>query len=200
MKKNIRAELLKKRDAIPSELRARKNASIRQRLFSLEEFRNAKNVMMYVSFRSEADTVSCLSHIIASGKKLILPVVDSNNKVLKLYEVRDVAELVPGYMGIPEPGVRENREVELSALDLIIIPGAGFDMKGNRIGYGGGYYDKLLSAVSSERSASGAVSNIPLFIALAFEEQIAGEIPSEPHDIKMDIILTDGRMIHCSDN
>ncbi len=205
MKKSIRAELLRKRDAIPPALKAQKDAAIWQRLSALEEFRRAENVMMYVSFRSEADTKRFLQNVIAFGKKLILPFVDSKNRVLELYEVRDASELVRGYMGIPEPGIKENRRVDFNAVDLIIIPGVGFDIKGNRLGYGGGYYDRLLSGIgdrgsetSKKEPARTPQPPSPCLIALAFEEQIVEEIPSESHDIKMDMIVTEKRLIRCA--
>ncbi len=211
MKKKIRARLLRKRDSIPSELKIQKEAAIEKRLFELEEFRSAKSLLAYVSFRSEVDTTRFLQDVINSGKKLVLPVVDSRHKVLQLYEVKATSELEYGYMGIPEPGVREDREVTLSDVDLVIIPGAGFDLKGNRLGYGGGYYDKLLSGIekigirdqglgiSKEKLTPNPQPPTPLFLALAFEEQIEDEIASEPHDIKMDIIITDKRLIRCAD-
>jgi len=204
LKKRIRAELLRKRDSIPPELKAQKEAAIRQRLFTLEEFRKSVNIMMYVSFRSEVDTNRYLQDVITLGKKLILPSVDSKNRSLELYEVRNVSELMPGYMGILEPGIKENGRVELNSIDLIIIPGAGFDLKGNRLGYGGGYYDRLLSGIGSRGSVVGEEpipnpqSQTPLFLALAFEEQIVEEVPSEPHDVKMDMIITDKRLIRCA--
>ena len=209
MKKKIRAELLKKRDSIPPELKAQKEAAIRKRLFALKEFRKARSLLMYVSFRSEVDTTGFLQDIINSGKKLVLPVVDSRHKVLQLYEVKETSELEYGYMGILEPGVREDREVILSDIDLVIIPGAGFDLKGNRLGYGGGYYDKLLSGTRDQEPGTSKKEPAPspqtpnpkpFLIALAFEEQISEEIPSEPHDIKVDIIITDKRLVRCKEN
>ncbi len=194
MKKKIRARLLRKRDSIPPELKVQKEAAIEKRLFELEEFKRATRLMAYVSFRSEVDTTRFLQDVINSGKKLVLPAVDSRHKVLRLYEIKETSELEYGYMGILEPGVREDRAVALSDVDLVIIPGAGFDLKGNRLGYGGGYYDKLLSL------SPGPQSPPHLLVALAFEEQIVDEIPSEPHDIKMDIIITDNRLIRCTDN
>lgn len=205
MKKKIRAGLLRKRDSIPPELKVQKEEAIEKRLFALAEFRKAGSLLAYVSFRSEVDTTRFLQGVIDSGKKLVLPVVDSRHKVLQLYEVKTTSELEYGYMGILEPGVRENREVTLSEVDLVIIPGAGFDLKGSRIGYGGGYYDRLFSGLGNRRSVSGKKEEAgkpqnPLFlIALAFEEQIVKEIPSEPHDIKMDMVITDERLIRCSE-
>ena len=148
---------------------------------------------MYVSFRSEVDTRNYLDNILGMGKRLILPVVDAQHKLLKLYEVKDVSELAPGYMGIPEPDIRENRRVTIKDIDLVVIPGTGFDIKGNRLGYGGGYYDRLLSYESKQFAL---IEHIPT-IALAFEEQIGEEIPAEPHDIKVDMIITDTRVIDC---
>lgn len=195
MKKRLREKLLRRRNTIPSALKVRKEASIEKRLFDLDEFKKAKSVLLYVSFRSEVDTTRYLQDIIKLGKKLILPVVDSRHKVLKLYEVKDTSELEPGYMGIPEPGIKESRRCALKDIDLVVIPGTGFDLKGNRLGYGGGYYDRLLSYESKQLAR--VENHIPT-IALAFEEQIGEEIPAEPHDIKVDMIITDKRLISCS--
>lgn len=206
MKKKIRARLLRKRDSITPELKVQKENAIKKRLFALKEYKRANSLLAYVSFRSEVDTTGFLQDVINSGKKLVLPVVDSRNKVLMLYEVKETTELEDGYMGILEPGVRENREVSLSDVDLVIIPGAGFDLKGNRLGYGGGYYDKLLAGIRDQESGVSKKELTPkpqrpgpFLIALAFEEQLEDKIPSEPHDIKMDIIITDNRLIRCSE-
>jgi 5-formyltetrahydrofolate cyclo-ligase len=131
--------------------------------------------------------------MLRSGKRLILPVVDTRHNVLKLYDVKDTSELAPGYMGIPEPNIRENRRVTIKDIDLVVIPGTGFDAKGNRLGYGGGYYDRLLSYESKQLAE---IEHIPT-IALAFEEQIGEDIPAEPHDITVDMIITDERLIDC---
>jgi 5-formyltetrahydrofolate cyclo-ligase len=206
LKKKIRARLLRKRDSITPELKVQKENAIKKRLFALKEYKRANSLLAYVSFRSEVDTTGFLQDVINSGKKLVLPVVDSRNKVLMLYEVKETTELEDGYMGILEPGVRENREVSLSDVDLVIIPGAGFDLKGNRLGYGGGYYDKLLAGIRDQESGVSKKELTPkpqrpgpFLIALAFEEQLEDKIPSEPHDIKMDIIITDNRLIRCSE-
>ena len=114
------------------------------------------------------------------------PKVDKNKHKLILYEIKDVVELSPGYMGIPEPSSGDDRLVNLGEVDLVIIPGAAFDYSGNRLGYGAGYYDILLSEGKRK---------IPI-IALAYEEQLVDSIPSETHDVKVDIIVTDKRVIN----
>ena len=132
--------------------------------------------------------MGCLQDVVRLGKRLALPAVDPAHKELKIFEVRDISELVSGYMGIPEPEITGNREISLRDIDIVIIPGAGFDIKGNRLGYGAGCYDRLLSASGKHLTT----------IALAFEEQIVERIPAESHDIKVDMIVTDKRVIRCA--
>ena len=193
MKKRLREKLLKTRDSITPGLKSFKESDIEDRLFSLDVFKKAQSILMYVSFRSEVDTRKYLDDILRLGKKLVLPLVDTRHKMLKLYEVKDPGELKPGYMGILEPGILRYRRCSLRDIDLVVIPGTGFDPRGNRLGYGGGYYDKLLSLESRELAEVEHITTV----ALAFEEQIGEEIPSEPHDIKVDMILTDKRLIQC---
>ena len=182
----IRKEFLRRRDAIPPEVRRAKDRLILERLLSLEEFKNAGTVFFYASFRTEFDTTELIKISLAAGKRAVLPKVDREKQELVLYEIKDFSELGPGYMGIPEPTSPET-PVSINDIDLVIIPGAGFDPMGNRIGYGGGYYDRLLS---------GMQKHVPV-IAPAYEEQIIDSIPSEPHDRKVQMIVTDRQLIRC---
>ena len=185
----LRIELLKKRDAIPPEVRKAKDRLILERLLSLDEIKHAGSLFFFASFRSEVDTFAMVELSLKNGKQIVLPKVDRDRHDLLLYEVKDVEELIPGYMGIPEPSVlADERMVEINSIDVVIIPGAGFDANGNRIGYGGGYYDRLLSSL---RHA------VPV-IAPAYEEQIVGSVPAEPHDIRINMIVTDRRLIRCA--
>ena len=194
MKKRLREKLLKKRDSIPPDLKAQKESEIEKKLFDLDIFKKAECLLMYVSFRSEVDTRRYLDDVLKMNKRLILPVVDTRHALLKLYEIKDTSELAPGYMGIPEPEIRENRRATIKDIDLVVIPGTGFDIKGNRLGYGGGYYDRLLSYESKQLAEVEHITTI----ALAFEEQIGDEIPAEPHDIQVDMIITDKQLIRCT--
>jgi 5-formyltetrahydrofolate cyclo-ligase len=185
-KASVRKKLIEKRDAIPPEVRNVKNRLILDRLLGLDEIRNARIIFFFASFRSEVDTFGMIRHLIGDGKKIVLPVVDRESRRLTLYEIKDLAELSSGYMGIPEPSLRTpERLADINEADAAVVPGAAFDPEGNRIGYGGGYYDILLS---------GLKKKIPV-IAVAYEEQVADTIPSEPHDIKVDLIVTDRRTI-----
>jgi 5-formyltetrahydrofolate cyclo-ligase len=184
-KEAIRREVLKKRDSLQPEIRAKKDASIRQRLFVLPEFIEAKTLLLYASFRSEVDTRKILDGSLSEGKRIMLPKVNKENRRLVLYEIAGLPELFPGFMGIPEPMLTEGRMRSVDMADLIILPGAAFDTGGNRLGYGAGYYDILLS----ERT-----KKTPL-VALAYEEQIVDYVPAEKHDVRIDMIITDQRLI-----
>ena len=187
-KAELRKELLSKRDSIPTVVRRVKNKMVLESMVSLEEFKKAGVIFVFASFRTEVDTSEMIKSSLSSGKRVLLPKVDKDRHELLLYEIRDFGELAPGYIGIPEPPVSE-KQMNINDADIVIIPGAGFDASGNRIGYGGGYYDRLLS---------GLQKDIPV-IAPAYEEQIEDCIPSEPHDIRVQLIVTDRRVIRCGE-
>lgn len=118
---------------------------------------------------------------LASGKRVALPKV--KGKELELFEIRNIdSDVSPGAWGIPEP--RGSALVKLDELDVIIVPGAAFDERGNRLGYGAGFYDKLLSTFTK------------LSVALAFEEQIVPKVPADPHDVPVRKIITEKRVLH----
>lgn len=179
----IRKDALKKRDAIPPPVKKVKALAIKDRLFALEEFKRAGSVLFYASFRSEVDTSVIIEEALLMGKRVVLPKVDNDTNSLTKHSIEGMHETSAGYMGIPEPVTDPCCKVE--EIEFIIVPGVAFDEKGGRIGYGGGYYDKLLPRVKGLRTIA----------ALAYEEQIYDELPSEEHDVGMDIIITDRRVI-----
>jgi 5-formyltetrahydrofolate cyclo-ligase len=161
-------------------LRTAKSREIEERLFSLPEFTSARVILFFASFRSEVDTIPMIRRALLAGKRVVLPKVKSRE--LGLFEIRDLAKDVsPGAWGIPEPG--ESRAVRLDEIDLILMPGAAFDERGNRLGYGAGFYDKLLVAFTK------------MTVALAFEAQIVPQVPADPHDIPVKKIVTEMRVI-----
>ncbi len=188
---SIRRDVLSRRDSISYEIRKDKDRKIKEALLELSEFKASHKILLYASFRSEVDTFDLLKYCIAHGKVAVLPRVDKQNNELKLYEIKDTGELISGYFGISEPDVSESRRMNVEDMDLILVPGVAFDGHCNRLGYGKGFYDKLLSRVK------GQGSRVKGLIAMAYEEQIVEALPSEPHDIKMDKIITDKRIIEC---
>jgi 5-formyltetrahydrofolate cyclo-ligase len=137
-------------------------------------------IMFFASFRSEVETGHMIRHALQSGKRVILPKVAG--KELALYEIGDFdKDVLPGAWGIPEP--REVMSAELEDIDLIIVPGAAFDEQGNRLGYGAGFYDKLLPGFRKST------------VALAFELQIVPRVPADSHDVPVKKIVTEKRVI-----
>ncbi len=182
---SIRKHVLSKRDAIRANIRIEKNKKIKDKLIGLSEFKAANKILLYAAFRNEVDTADLIRHCISSRKITVLPKVDKKNNELKLYEIKDISELSSGYLGIPEPDVSEDRLCLIEDMEIIIVPGVAFDEDCGRLGYGKGFYDKLLSKVRSK------------IIGLAYEEQIVERIEVDAHDIKMDNIITDERIIEC---
>jgi 5-formyltetrahydrofolate cyclo-ligase len=188
-KRALRKKVLALRDALTPEERVRKSRAIKSLLFQLPEFIQAKTVMFFISFRSEVLTEEMIKAAILLKKKVVVPVTDHENRCLVLSELQDYDhDLVPATYGILEPKKEKIKEVRPDELDLIVAPGSVFDEKGRRIGYGGGYYDKLLRCLQGK---------IPV-TALAFELQIVNEVPCNPErDIPVDLIITENRMIRC---
>jgi len=187
-KARIRKVVLGVRDSIAPETRAAKDSLIKERLLALPQFLHAQVIFFFASFRSEVSTGPPMEESLKRGRRVVVPRVDKESRNLKLYEIASLSELVPGYMGIPEPDAAEKRRRDINDTDLVIMPGAAFDSRGNRLGYGGGYYDRLLSGLSK---------SIPL-IAVAYEEQIIDSVPFGPHDVKVHAIVTDKRVIECA--
>jgi len=146
-------------------------------------------LLAYVSFRREVDTWEIMFAALGEGRTLALPRVEPGGR-LSLRAVRDpLHELVPGAFGIPEPAP-SSPLLEPEAVDLVLVPGVAFDRRGYRLGYGGGYYDRLLAdmrspAVTARRSSPAVAAG------LAYDFQIVDELPVGPHDQRVDLVLTE---------
>lgn len=159
---------------------------ITTRVIALPEYQAANCVMWYVDVRAEARTRHALPQALESGKDVVIPYcVDGE---LELFHLQSMDELETGMYKILEP--REDlrsvdaKRIDVSELDLILVPGVAFDARGGRTGHGKGYYDKLLENAKAET---------PL-IALAFECQMFDEIPMQDHDIFMDKVVTEAKV------
>lgn len=177
-KKEFRKCALSVRDGIKG--REEKSKKICERLLLLPQYKESKTLMCYVSFRSEAETRGIIKAALIAGKSVCVPVVE-NGQMYACY-ISDLDELTPGAYGILEP--KEKRKAVPEDIDLCLVPGAAFDRCGGRIGYGGGYYDRFLQATTAAR------------IALCFDGQVYDVIPSEAHDMKMDLLVTEKEVIY----
>lgn len=185
-KSSLRKEIIALRDRISPDEKKRKDSSIFERIVAHGSYTAARTVLLYASFRSEVETDCLIRHSLDAGKRTVLPLVDRTGPRLRLYAIENMEDLLPGCMGIREPKMN-HAEVVLDAIDFVLVPGVAFDLKCGRIGYGGGYYDRLLQY----RKAG-------LFLlSAAYEEQIVETVPVEAHDVKMDEILTEERILRC---
>jgi len=183
MKNKLRKELLEKREKLSKEEVAEKSKQIKERLFELREFKKASTVLFYVSYDNEVNTHEMIKECISTGKNIAVPITNKKDRSLELSKLEKWDDLTSGSYGILEPKKEKIKEIEINEIDLIIVPGVGFDKNGNRIGHGKGYYDKLLK--NSKASS----------IALAFEFQILERIPAEKRDVPIDKIITEKRVI-----
>ncbi|MEX2114087.1 MAG: 5-formyltetrahydrofolate cyclo-ligase [Pirellulales bacterium] len=154
-----------------------------EKFTSLPEYAAAGCVLAYIDVRTEVRTRHYLATLLASGKRVAVPYCVDD--ILQLFLLASMEELSIGMYKIlePKPELRDlpEKQVDVREVDLIMVPGVAFDRRGARMGHGFGYYDKLLEHARLET---------PL-VALAFECQLFPEIPTQPHDIFMDKIITE---------
>ena len=186
MKQTLKQQIFEKRNSLPKEEIREKSIKIKNNLFSLKEFNVAKNIMLYVSFNTEADTQKIIKELLNKKEKtIVVPYVIKGDFKLHLSELKSFNELEPKTFGILEPKEMYIREFNPDKLDLVIVPGIAFDKKGHRIGYGYGYYDRFLKTIKKK-----AVK-----IGLAFDFQLIESIPEEEHDVPMNIVVTDKEIL-----
>ena len=143
-------------------------------LANLPQFKAAGTVFCYASYGSELPTEEILALCRREGKRVALPRV-LDRTAMKFYAAEGVA---PGYRGIPEPAAGE--ELLPQKGDLMLLPGLGFSRKGERLGYGGGYYDRYLASLEI----------LPLLCGVCYSCQVVEALPVEEHDMRMDLLLT----------
>jgi 5-formyltetrahydrofolate cyclo-ligase len=184
LKKIIRKKIQKKRDSLADLERLMGSSLIAEKFMQLDYYRNSKEILAYYPFRSEIDTTIIIRQALKQEKKVILPRV--RGKELELYYVDDlINELNPGSFDIMEPIPSKCKIASYKNIDIVLVPGVGFDRNFNRLGYGGGFYDKLLEKLPVK---------IPR-IALAFNLQIIKDIPAMAHDLKVDTIITEKEIL-----
>ncbi len=177
----LRRAVLLRRDALPGGERALLSGRIFAAILDLPTYQEADAVLAYASFGTELQTDGLLRRVLDDGKALVLPRVERGG--LGLYEVRDLAmDLAPGTWGIREPGPDRCLPADPGRVGFALIPGVAFDRRARRLGYGGGFYDRLL--------AGGLPEGTPL-VSGAFEVQIVDEVPTDPHDASVDFVITE---------
>jgi 5-formyltetrahydrofolate cyclo-ligase len=181
--------MLSVRDGMDAGERDRLSHCIQGRLLSLTEVQSAQTVFVYVSTRSEIHTHALIEQFVSQGKSVIVPRIlgakKSNDWRMIAVRISTFDNLKPGRYGIREPAGATPFD---GPIDVCIAPGIAFTERGDRLGSGFGHYDQFL-----------AKHPVKTTLGLAFECQIVPHIDHEPHDRRMDIIVTDQRVIRCQD-
>jgi 5-formyltetrahydrofolate cyclo-ligase len=186
-KQQLRKEQLRIRDELSKTDRRTISDKICQNLIQLPQFQQAKSILFYMAIRSEVDMQIALEYALNHGKKVVLPRTDPVKHFIELYSVESVSELEKGAYGILEPQINMSNKIKINQLQIVIVPGVAFDLKGYRLGYGGGYYDRFLA-------------NCPfhiLRIGVAFLEQVVTTVFPEEYDQPMHLVITPIEIIHC---
>jgi 5-formyltetrahydrofolate cyclo-ligase len=177
----LRRQSMERRDALDE--RTRRSVAICERIIASAEYRAARTLHCYLPMRSEVDVRALIAHAFAHGKSIAVPVVvpKANELSHAWLESLDAEALAPGVFGTANP--RSLRRAAPGDWDLTIVPLLAFDRRGHRLGYGKGFYDRLLATLA-----------VPT-IGAAFAAQEIAALPDQPHDIALDWIATEDELI-----
>lgn len=181
MKRDLRRDILKKRLLIDSHDIQVLSSHIISKLLELERIKNAKCIMAYSAYKNEPDIFALVNALLDMGKKVALPYVAEDNNLLAVDYCFD-SVMKSNVFGIAEPVI--SNESEQAEPDVVLVPGIAFDQAGNRIGYGLGYFDRFLKDSNAYK------------IGVCFDMQIVPHIEAKPHDVRMDMIVTQSRAIN----
>lgn len=180
-KQLLRTTQLNKRNALNFLDVQGKSHEATQRLITLPAYKKAKTVFTYLAYKNELNTNALIQNAWQQGKTIVVPICQKKDKTLLLSRLNSFNDLVVGNYNIFEPKQTHIDPISTDELDLVILPGLAFDLEGNRLGYGGGFIDRFLPTLAPTCTK----------IALAYDFQILPIIPTQEHDIPVDIIVTD---------
>lgn len=185
-KSEFRKISLKKRAELFSDASEKEQADIRiyNNILTSDILKGIKQVLVYVSYRHETDTLRLIDYLLSENVRVAVPRCRKEG-MMDFFVMNSLSELKPSAMGIPEPEYTESSMVRDFSDTLCIVPGTAFDLKGNRTGYGGGYYDRFISAEKDIITAG-----------LCYHSLVYDEVPSEPHDQSVDYIITEKGIIN----
>lgn len=176
----LRKSMKQKRKGLSIDKKQNKDKIILEKLLNSSYYKKSRIIFVYVSMDEEIDTHGFIKKALNSGKEICVPKVISKDRGMSAIKIEDFSKLKPcGKYKILEPENFHNK-IDEKYIDLVIVPGLAFDRKGGRIGYGGGFYDRLFLKLKK---------NTPK-IALSYDFQVIEDVPMEEHDILIDGIIT----------
>ncbi len=184
-KQELRSAALQKRRSIDAGELAALSSLVEENLLSTKEYRAARLLISYCAKEDEVQTRPIIERALAEGKRVAVIVTHVSSKTLSFSEISSFeGDLAPGAFGILEPRPGRSRPVSLSQADVILVPLVAWDERGRRIGYGAGYFDRALAG--AKRTTK---------VGLALESQRLAHIPEARHDVPLDIIVTEKRVV-----
>ena len=187
-KKLIRNDMRQRLKWMDEEIYFQRSRLILQRLLQEPSIIKGKTIAVTISGFPEVETREIIKALWGRKKIVAVPKCEPKTREMNFYAITNFEQLETVYLNIEEPKVIETTYISKEEIDVMIVPGVVFNEIGYRVGFGGGYYDRYLPAFSGEK------------LSIAFDEQIADGVPTEAHDIPVNIILTDKRRIHCAAN
>lgn len=185
-KEKIRRRILAIRSLLSLDEVTQKSGAITHHLLTLFAYQDASTVHCYVAATSnEVETRPFIEECLRSGRALLVPVVDYKRRCLLSARIDSLDALRPGRFGLYEPDSSSIHLADPSSIDLVVVPGIAFDSSGNRIGFGGGYYDRFLRDLSA------------LKIGIAYQCQVIEQIVPGPTDVPIDLVVTEERVYNC---
>jgi len=187
-KPNLRENLLKKRKILSPSLQTQKSTAINKNIISTDAFKNATHIATYHAVRGEADPGTLNATVY---KNLYLPVITPNTQQGLLFApFKDNSKFYLNKYSIPEPIYSDNDLILPTALDLVLVPLLGFDKNGNRLGMGGGFYDRTFTFKKEHKN------HPPILMGIAYDFQEIEELKPEPWDIPLDYVITESRCLN----
>lgn len=184
-KKNVRTSMKKVLQTMSQTDYLKRSATIAESLYQESEWRQAQTIGITVSIYPEVETKAIIAHAWSQGKRVAVPKCEAQLRQMDFRIITDYSQLECVYSGLSEPRVDQTVYVSPDELDLLIVPGLAFDVRGHRLGFGGGYYDRYLSRYTGNT------------LSLAFKEQVITHFPTETHDLPIGKIITDEQIIEC---
>lgn len=187
-KESIRKEMMRIRGDLDADTLKHKSHQIALNLFAVKEFELSRHVLFYMALEKEVQTREMIERSLAKGKKVYVPVVFKEDRALGITELVGLnIGFKKGPYGVCEPEAKYLNIVPVAVVDFVVAPGLAFDFKGGRIGYGAGYYDRLLMSLSPDVQR----------VAVAFDFQVLDSIPQGDSDVPMHKIVTEKEAIRC---
>ncbi|MEN8255570.1 MAG: 5-formyltetrahydrofolate cyclo-ligase [Verrucomicrobiota bacterium] len=181
-KQDIRKQIKAKRKALDVQWLEAASIRVVGNLLSLEVFRSSETVALYMAIAGEVNLDPLFPKCRELGKRTCIPVFNAEKKLYEMTEIMPETECSTGHYGIREP--LSPALFPMRKIDLVVVPGVAFDRKGNRLGRGGGYYDRLLEGFSGAS------------VAVAFDFQVLPQIPLEPHDKPVDVLVSETEIMN----